>query len=411
MASEAQINANRENAQKSTGPKTIEGKNISRLNATVHGFAAKVCILPHENKEEVEKTRLDFEKELNPTGSAVKSAIIDGIVHHVISRNRLFITQHGLQARAIRDTITNRKEKAQLNLEESIDLLLHNPGKAVREMSRSVAGLDWLLERWKGLYSLCCDINMGYPDLRLLHTISADNVVEDRWKPHECFTLEETKQLEMLSPFFNAVTLQLRYAEVYHRVMETKNPDDHDAMKKHYNHNRELREAEWEELPLYVEAAKYRSTHLKEYILNQIDIIKLKREVLVKELSQQEIPDFFDHCREAFDDSKQGELMHRYLREHETAMYRGFNELRQLSKPDVLCLADTNVLTELDIIDGLNDDTQAVVNVKPGVVFTRNEPNFGPTPEQKAVNDELLRQCVGVKNQPRPAGERRTDQK
>ena len=49
MASEAQINANKLNAQKSTGPKSPEGKAVSSRNATTHGMTAKALILEGEN--------------------------------------------------------------------------------------------------------------------------------------------------------------------------------------------------------------------------------------------------------------------------------------------------------------------------------------------------------------------------
>ena len=40
MATQAQIEANRANAQKSTGPKTEEGKTKSALNHLSHGFTS-----------------------------------------------------------------------------------------------------------------------------------------------------------------------------------------------------------------------------------------------------------------------------------------------------------------------------------------------------------------------------------
>ena len=45
MASEAQIRANRENAQRSTGPRTEAGRQSSRLNSLKHGLAAKMLVL------------------------------------------------------------------------------------------------------------------------------------------------------------------------------------------------------------------------------------------------------------------------------------------------------------------------------------------------------------------------------
>ena len=49
--SEKQLAANRANAQKSTGPRTAEGKQRSRLNACRHGLSGQVDVLPQEDME------------------------------------------------------------------------------------------------------------------------------------------------------------------------------------------------------------------------------------------------------------------------------------------------------------------------------------------------------------------------
>jgi hypothetical protein len=51
MISEKQLEANRANAQKSTGPKTEAGKKRSSLNAFRHGLTGQVLVLPEEDRE------------------------------------------------------------------------------------------------------------------------------------------------------------------------------------------------------------------------------------------------------------------------------------------------------------------------------------------------------------------------
>ena len=58
MATEKQIRANRENAKKSTGPRTPEGKARSSKNALKHGLLSTDAVLPGEDPEE-------FDRQLN----------------------------------------------------------------------------------------------------------------------------------------------------------------------------------------------------------------------------------------------------------------------------------------------------------------------------------------------------------
>jgi hypothetical protein len=66
MLSDKQLAANRENAQKSTGPRTEEGKRRSSLNATRHGLTGQVIVLPEENLAAFNKFAFDQVTTLGP---------------------------------------------------------------------------------------------------------------------------------------------------------------------------------------------------------------------------------------------------------------------------------------------------------------------------------------------------------
>ncbi len=65
-ASEAQILANRKNAERSTGPKTPEGKERSRANALKHGLTGAGVALTTEDAAEVERVYSAFEADFRP---------------------------------------------------------------------------------------------------------------------------------------------------------------------------------------------------------------------------------------------------------------------------------------------------------------------------------------------------------
>jgi hypothetical protein len=69
MATEAQIAANRLNAQKSTGPRTEEGKARSSKNHLIHGLTAK-GLLPHEDPGQLRQIHENFYADFKPVGIA-----------------------------------------------------------------------------------------------------------------------------------------------------------------------------------------------------------------------------------------------------------------------------------------------------------------------------------------------------
>jgi hypothetical protein len=66
MATLKQFEANRRNSQKSTGPKTPEGKSAVSMNALRHGLRARSVLLPGEDPTEFHQLCNDLESEWLP---------------------------------------------------------------------------------------------------------------------------------------------------------------------------------------------------------------------------------------------------------------------------------------------------------------------------------------------------------
>ena len=79
MASVAQIQANRLNAQKSTGPRTAAGKERASQNALRHGLLAREAVIQGEDPEEFELYREGMLEDLAPAG-AVEAMLAERIV-------------------------------------------------------------------------------------------------------------------------------------------------------------------------------------------------------------------------------------------------------------------------------------------------------------------------------------------
>ena len=68
MATQAQINANRQNAEYSTGPRTAEGKAVVSQNALKHGLFADASVVNGENQADFDLHRDAYLAEVAPVG-------------------------------------------------------------------------------------------------------------------------------------------------------------------------------------------------------------------------------------------------------------------------------------------------------------------------------------------------------
>jgi len=76
MASDAQLDANRRNAQKSTGPRTEAGKAIAAQNGLRHGFTARRDVIGSESQGRFDRHRARMLKTLVPVGSELAERIV-----------------------------------------------------------------------------------------------------------------------------------------------------------------------------------------------------------------------------------------------------------------------------------------------------------------------------------------------
>jgi hypothetical protein len=79
MATQAQIEANRRNSLKSRGPRSVEGKAVSRFNALKSGIDAKAEVIPGEDAAELEALAADYHWQYRPE-TPMEVFLVDSLV-------------------------------------------------------------------------------------------------------------------------------------------------------------------------------------------------------------------------------------------------------------------------------------------------------------------------------------------
>ncbi len=150
MATDKQIEANRLNALKSTGPKTDEGKEISRANALKHGFAGAGVVVVQEEEELIEQCEAEWHSSLKPNNA------FEMHLAHRIAVEAVRVDQTHRAARYLRGRLADRASVCwdadqRLTAEKLGKTLPRDPAIVAIQLAQTPQGCDWLLERWEAL--------------------------------------------------------------------------------------------------------------------------------------------------------------------------------------------------------------------------------------------------------------------
>jgi hypothetical protein len=123
VSSERQIEANKINAQRSTGPRTPEGKQRVASNALKHGLTGKQIVLPNENSDEFDEFRNAIWNDLCPQG-AFEEVLADKIVADAWRLKRVPVLQAAIHERRQKHSVVSRLQSRA----NSFQKVVYEPG-------------------------------------------------------------------------------------------------------------------------------------------------------------------------------------------------------------------------------------------------------------------------------------------
>ena len=123
MTSDKRAQANRQNALKSTGPKTPEGKAAVRLNAMKHGLLSRDVLLPGEDEAALKELGEHLRAELQPVGE-LESLLVERIVSSYWRLRRLGRVEAGIFAWELYGELAERAQQEARTYESGLRELL-----------------------------------------------------------------------------------------------------------------------------------------------------------------------------------------------------------------------------------------------------------------------------------------------
>ena len=145
--SEARRLANQANALLSSGPKTAEGKAISRRNGLKHGLSGEGVVVPESNAAEVARRAEALEADLQPR-SPLGALMIHRLARLSVRMETAADREHAATAKKVRHAFADHDEALEDAADILFDALADEPRKNLRKLKRTPVGVDRLIEAW-----------------------------------------------------------------------------------------------------------------------------------------------------------------------------------------------------------------------------------------------------------------------
>ena len=156
LTAEQRAEINRQNAAKSTGPKTAEGKAASRKNATKHGLRAEVVALPNEDPQAIAAHSDAWNEYYRPQSPAAQHLVNDCVAATLLSDRC-----NKYHNAALSDQIRKAERAWDTQREDSVHtlstLIALNPATAVHKLKQTAHGLRWMIGAWSTLLTTLVD--------------------------------------------------------------------------------------------------------------------------------------------------------------------------------------------------------------------------------------------------------------
>ena len=194
MTTEAQIKANQQNAKKSTGPTSIEGKKRSSMNALTHGILAGITALPGEDQDVLDNLREGVLATYRPQDT-MEQFLVDRIYKAMVRQIRLW-----------------EAEAAKLKISMSAEALGESLLKIFRQSGVRIFSIDQLNDEGRKLLE----------DMKIIHRIPQGVDV----------TLMTRYQVQLDNDLYRAMNALQKYRDNKAKLIEGEIVNDIEASEE-----------------------------------------------------------------------------------------------------------------------------------------------------------------------------------